>query len=96
MNNRTMQGAGADLKTRFIIALALNILMLCSTLQAQSAGDNSIPVFKGDFLGKALPPAEPLSLWYPRPAQKWIEALPEKTALPSDVFAVEVSSIPLA
>src|SRR3954463_5567527 len=49
--------------------------MLCSVLEAQSAGDNSIPVFAGAFNGKASPPAEPLSLWYTRPAQKWVEAL---------------------
>ncbi|HEX8888661.1 MAG TPA: glycoside hydrolase N-terminal domain-containing protein [Pyrinomonadaceae bacterium] len=63
------------MKTRFIIALALNILMLCSVLEGQSTGDNSIPVFAGEFNGKALPPAEPLSLWYTRPAEKWVEAL---------------------
>lgn len=28
------------------------------------------------FLGEALPPAQPLALWYRRPAKEWLEALP--------------------
>ncbi len=34
------------------------------------------PVFAGEFTGEAQPPDEPLSLWYRRPATKWVEALP--------------------
>src|SRR5262245_6917390 len=37
---------------------------------------NSIPSYEGEFTGQAEPPAEPLTLWYRRPAQKWVEALP--------------------
>ena len=37
---------------------------------------NSLPIFTGDFTGEAPPPAEPLSLWYRRPAPDWTEALP--------------------
>ncbi len=29
-----------------------------------------------EFLGNATPPSEPLTLWYRRPAAKWVEALP--------------------
>ena len=32
--------------------------------------------FSGKLVGEAKPPAEPLSLWYRQPAQKWSEALP--------------------
>jgi alpha-L-fucosidase 2 len=31
--------------------------------------------FAGEFSGEAQPPEEPLSLWYRRPATKWVEAL---------------------
>jgi alpha-L-fucosidase 2 len=31
--------------------------------------------FRGQFTGEALPPEEPLSLWYRRPAKQWVEAL---------------------
>ena len=33
-------------------------------------------VLKAEFSGKTTPPNEPLSLWYTRPALKWVEALP--------------------
>jgi alpha-L-fucosidase 2 len=32
--------------------------------------------YLGEFLGECAPPAEPLSLWYRRPARAWVEALP--------------------
>ncbi|HKQ72220.1 MAG TPA: glycoside hydrolase family 95 protein [Blastocatellia bacterium] len=37
---------------------------------------NSISTYEGEFTGQAEPPAEPLSLWYRRPARRWVEALP--------------------
>ena len=37
---------------------------------------NSISTYEGEFTGQAEPPAEPLSLWYRRPARQWVEALP--------------------
>ena len=37
---------------------------------------NSISTYDGEFKGQAEPPAEPLSLWYRRPARQWVEALP--------------------
>ncbi len=33
-------------------------------------------VLAGDISGNTLPPEEPMSLWYPKPAEKWTEALP--------------------
>jgi alpha-L-fucosidase 2 len=33
------------------------------------------PVFKGELRGSAAAPAAPLSLWYRRPAETWVEAL---------------------
>jgi len=33
------------------------------------------PRFRGELRGNARPPSEPLSLWYRRPAEKWVEAL---------------------
>jgi alpha-L-fucosidase 2 len=35
-----------------------------------------LPVFAGELTGAASAPAQPLSLWYRRPAEKWVEALP--------------------
>jgi alpha-L-fucosidase 2 len=37
---------------------------------------NSIPAYQGEFTGQVEPPAEPLTLWYRRPARQWVEALP--------------------
>ncbi len=39
------------------------------------AGASDLAVFRGQFLGDAQPPEEALSLWYRRPAQRWVEAL---------------------
>jgi alpha-L-fucosidase 2 len=40
-----------------------------------SAAPYESPPFKGEFRGSASAPDEPLSLWYRRPAQAWVEAL---------------------
>ena len=37
---------------------------------------NSISTYEGEFTGQSEPPAEPLTLWYRRPARQWVEALP--------------------
>jgi alpha-L-fucosidase 2 len=34
-----------------------------------------IPRFRGEIIGEAAPPDEPLTLWYRRPAREWVEAL---------------------
>ncbi len=39
------------------------------------AGGSAIAEFNGEFTGESLAPEEPLSLWYRRPAQQWVEAL---------------------
>ena len=38
-------------------------------------GGSSFDGFGGELTGEAAPPAEPLSLWYRRPARQWVEAL---------------------
>ena len=38
-------------------------------------GSSAVAEFKGEFLGEAQAPEEPLSLWYRRPARQWVEAL---------------------
>jgi alpha-L-fucosidase 2 len=46
---------------------------------ASPAGADSpykIPPFAGEFLGQAVPPDQPLALWYRRPAVEWEQALP--------------------
>ena len=44
-------------------------------LKLRRAADDNLPQFRGQFTGEASPPEEPLSLWYRRPATKWVEAL---------------------
>jgi alpha-L-fucosidase 2 len=53
--------------TRFAIAAGVSVLGLAAATTAQSAVD---------FIGAASPPEESLSLWYQRPAARWVEALP--------------------
>src|ERR1044071_2333917 len=47
-----------------------------STSAKQPPPPPRVPVFAGELTGDAAPPAQPLSLWYRRPADKWVEALP--------------------
>ena len=47
-------------------AVGLILLLLPSGIQA---GDPA-------FTGQAVPPDQPLALWYQRPAREWLEALP--------------------
>jgi alpha-L-fucosidase 2 len=58
------------------IAGALFFSILIQVHGAPAGTTNSLPIFNGDFLGEAPPPAEPLSLWYRRPATNWVSALP--------------------
>jgi alpha-L-fucosidase 2 len=55
---------------------ALFFSILIQVHGAPAGTTNSLPTFTGDFLGEAPPPAEPLSLWYRRPATNWVSALP--------------------
>ena len=58
------------------IAGALFFSILIQAHGAPGGTTNSLPTFTGEFLGEAPPPAEPLSLWYRRPATNWVSALP--------------------
>jgi len=57
------------MKVQSAICIAGIVLMLVLTNYAVSAD------FGGEFIGEAPPPEEPLSLWYRRPAERWVEAL---------------------
>ncbi|HKX30301.1 MAG TPA: glycoside hydrolase N-terminal domain-containing protein [Blastocatellia bacterium] len=62
---------------RKTLGAGLLLLALITIPQAQTNPPaNSIPAFRGEFTGQAEAPAEPLSLWYRRPARQWVEALP--------------------
>jgi alpha-L-fucosidase 2 len=50
-------------------------MALNCTAQNLPSSTNSNPAFRGEFIGQAPAPDEPLSLWYRRPAAKWVEAL---------------------
>jgi alpha-L-fucosidase 2 len=52
------------------------ILIFCMDATAQNNPGYTLPAFDGEFRGDASPPAEPMSLWYTRPATKWVEAMP--------------------
>jgi len=43
--------------------------------RASGQDDYTIPSYRGEFVGEAAPPAGELSLWYRRPAKRWVEAL---------------------
>ena len=44
-------------------------------LALQVSGPSLNTAFAGELRGSAPPPAEPLALWYRRPAREWVEAL---------------------
>jgi alpha-L-fucosidase 2 len=54
---------------RFVVGVALALSTSASAEPYQS------PPFRGELRGSARGPDEPLSLWYRRPAQAWVEAL---------------------
>ena len=55
------------------VAMALEA---SSPARAESPGSYQIPAFAGQFAGQSAGPAEPLLLWYRRPAVEWEQALP--------------------
>jgi hypothetical protein len=65
----------SNMKPRIIIILAALGLVLGFKSSGVAAVPNQEPSFSGEFTGEASPPTEPLSLWYRRPAGKWVEAL---------------------
>ena len=68
---------------RVAVALALTLTVIASgsapwsfrTSAQRPPGGSSFDGFGGELTGEAAPPAEPLSLWYRRPARQWVEAL---------------------
>jgi alpha-L-fucosidase 2 len=56
--------------TLVLLALALVVQANPGLTTASRIGTSSV-----EFIGEAPPPQEPLSLWYRRPAEKWVEAL---------------------
>ncbi|HTS17251.1 MAG TPA: pectinesterase family protein [Verrucomicrobiae bacterium] len=64
-----------DLRGGAIIATEGSVAVRAVEAWSQPA-TNAIPEFAGEFIGQANRPEEPMSLWYRRPATKWVEALP--------------------
>ncbi len=62
-----------------ILVVILTLIIQTDFIQAQDRDsqqrEKSIAVFDGKFIGEAQAPEEPLSLWYRRPAEQWVEAL---------------------
>jgi alpha-L-fucosidase 2 len=64
-------------RSRTFALLLLSICSLAVNLcpAALPSGTNFITGFSGKLLGQASPPEGKLTLWYTRPAEKWVEAL---------------------
>jgi alpha-L-fucosidase 2 len=60
--------------SRLLVALTLGA-SIASHAAAASEEPYTSPRFRGELSGSARAPTEPLSLWYRRPAEKWVEAL---------------------
>ncbi|HEX8141313.1 MAG TPA: glycoside hydrolase family 95 protein [Pyrinomonadaceae bacterium] len=69
------------LKYSVLLAAALALspvvveMLPVTAVAQQGAGTGPWSDFDGEFRGEAAPPDEPLSLWYRRPARRWVEAL---------------------
>ena len=61
-------------KPTFLILAALVLVSLATLSGADEPKPDAAPIVV--FTGKAQPPDSALSLWYRRPAQRWLEALP--------------------
>ncbi len=64
--------------TRLRITAVAMIASVSALAEAPQQPPATSPVsdFAGEFIGRASPPEESLSLWYRRPARQWVEALP--------------------
>jgi alpha-L-fucosidase 2 len=60
---------------RLLLGVALGISIASLASSASSEQPYVGPRFRGELRGNAQAPSEPLSLWYRRPAEKWVEAL---------------------
>src|SRR5436190_12122451 len=60
------------------VGVAFIVVVVLAAQSARSATNSptTTPTFAGNLTGEALPPAEPLSLWYRQPATVWTSALP--------------------
>lgn len=64
---------------RWLVGVSLGVsLLVADAVSARAASEEQpyvSPRFRGALRGSASAPNEPLSLWYWRPAEKWVEAL---------------------
>ena len=60
---------------RAVLAATLTSALVPTRAGAADANTNRVTLFAGQLTGEAAPPAEPLSLWYRRPAADWVQAL---------------------
>jgi alpha-L-fucosidase 2 len=73
---KPLDAPGAPAKKRGMTSLTRLLLGLGLGLSAAAnAAAGEAPAFQTEFRGNARAPDEPLSLWYRRPAQAWVEAL---------------------
>jgi alpha-L-fucosidase 2 len=63
------------MRTRNVILIVLIVVQSGLGVFAASGEEENWPEFRGEFTGEAPAPAEPMSLWYRRPAREWVEAL---------------------
>jgi alpha-L-fucosidase 2 len=61
--------------SRRLFGFTLGASVASSAASAAEEQPYTSPRFRGELRGSARAPAEPLSLWYRRPAEKWVEAL---------------------
>ena len=52
------------------------LLILCLPMLVLTPDRRRRGPMRSTFLGQAMPPEQPLALWYQRPAGEWLEALP--------------------
>src|SRR5262245_28546796 len=57
------------------IVLPALVLAIGQIARGQGSG-YTIPAFAGEFRGEAPAPTEPLSVWFRKPAQQWVQAFP--------------------
>jgi len=58
------------------VSLVTAVIALEASSAAKADIPYKIPAFSGQLIGQSSAPAEPLSLWYRRPAIEWEQALP--------------------
>jgi alpha-L-fucosidase 2 len=71
MNNMSKRLSRLTATAVIGISVTVGVLQLPAAEAGNAAKANTV-----QFAGEAPAPAQPLSLWYRRPAEKWVEALP--------------------